>query len=726
MPRFLIFLLLPVLAFATEAPVDTSAVTMDEVVVSASRYGNDLHLSHSNISQAELEQKTGVVDIPMMLTETPGVHAYSDAGNGVGYTYLNIRGFDQKRVGVTINGIPLNDPEDHQVYWVNLPDFVNNVEDIQIQRGITNSMGTTTAIGGTVNLVTDTVSKQQGGKVTFMGGSYDTYKHSFSYNTGKHGSLSSAWRYSQMGSDGYRDRSASTLWSFFGTVKHETGNSVTQFNAYTGKEESQHAWWAINSETMAENRRANPETYENAIDSFQQPHYELHNHYYLSDNMTLKNSLYLIHGEGFYENEKLGKDPVDFGMAPGDDVDLIRRKNVDKNQYGWVPHVEYAHDKGRTIIGGDIYTFHSDHSGNVLEVNGDEVDPFDYYGYAGDKVAWSAYVNEQRRITDSVTLLVDMQYQHKTHEFKHTDVGNFSGADRHHYKVDWSFFNPKGGLFWDTPYSPYGGNLNLYAHVGIAHREPTDGELYDTWMGPDDLGTAPLFRNGVEVDENGDGVVDYMSWSDPYVNEEKALNYEIGSSWRGQNLSFTLNGYWMELDDEIIPFGSIDDDGAPIKGNADKTLHRGIELGLTARLNDYHILKVAASKSWDEFDSFMYHDWAGDIDYSGNRIALFPEHLLTATINSSFDRVRTFVRFRAVGKQHLDNSGNDDRVIDSWTSVDLGLRADISKYMNFSMDFINLLDDRYESSGYYDPWSGGNMFIPAADRHFLVGLHYSF
>ena len=137
-------------------------------------------------------------------------------------------------------------------------------------------------------------------------------------------------------------------------------------------------------------------------------------------------------------------------------------------------------------------------------------------------------------------------------------------------------------------------------------------------------------------------------------------------------------------------------------------------------------MKVAASKSWDEFDSFMYHDWAGDIDYSGNRIALFPEHLLTATINSSFDRVRTFVRFRAVGKQHLDNSGNDDRVIDSWTSVDLGLRADISKYMNFSMNFLNLLDDKYESSGYYDPWSGGNMFIPAADRHFLIGLHYSF
>ncbi|MCP4661380.1 MAG: TonB-dependent receptor, partial [bacterium] len=538
----------------------------EEIVVTASRYGSDVHLSHTNITRAELERKIATDDLPLLLEDTPGLHASSDAGNGVGYTYLNIRGFDQKRVGVMINGIPLNDPEDHQVYWVDIPDLASSVEDVQVQRGITNSLGATTAIGGTVNLVTDLLTVDPAGKVSLMGGSYDTSKQSASYNTGLIGGrFSSALRYSRIASDGYRDRSGSELWGVFWSGRLITAKTTTQANVYTGHELSHHAWDAVDEATLATNRTNNPETYENAIDDFRQPHYELHHEWRISDRLMLKNSLFYIHGEGFYENEKFGRSIVEFsldqtlGLDPDDfadgEVDLVRRKNVDKDQYGWVPRLTLSHARGRTIVGGDVYTFHSDHSGDVLSVDGERLArPVDYYRYDGDKVAWSVFVNEKREIAPGVTLLVDVQYQHKRYEFMHEEWGNFTGENRHAYEVEYDFFNPKGGVYWRLPGRPFGGEMSLYAHVGVTHREPTDSEVFDTWAGPDDLGVEPLFATSEAMDENGDGLSDYLRWSDPYVREEKATDYELGAAWRGRKLSLTVNGYWMDFENEIIPY----------------------------------------------------------------------------------------------------------------------------------------------------------------------------
>lgn len=728
----------------------------EEIVITASRYRSDVHLSHTNLSRHELVERIATDDVPMLLADTPGLHAYSDAGNGVGYTYLNIRGFDQKRVGVMINGIPLNDPEDHQVYWVDVPDLISSVEDVQVQRGITNSLGATTAIGGTVNLVTDLLTVDSSGQASLWGGSYDTRKESISYNTGLFGGrFLTALRYSRIESDGYRERSGSELWGGFWSGRLITARTTTQANVYTGHEVSHHAWDAVDDQTLATNRRFNPETYENAIDDFRQPHYELHHEWQISDRLTFRNSAYYIHGEGFYENEKFGRDVVEFsldvslGLDPNDfpdgEVDLIRRKNVEKDQYGWVSHLTLYHTGGRTIVGGDVYTFHSDHWGNVLSVNGERLDRWvDYYHYDGDKVAWSVFVNERVEIAPGLTLLVDLQHQHKEYEFQHEELGNFTGEDRHAYEVEYDFFNPKGGVYWRLPGQPFGGEMGLYAHVGVTHREPTDSELFDTWYGPDDLGVAPLFATSQAIDEDGDGLTDYLRWSDPYVEEEEAIDYEIGASWRGKRLSLTANGYWMDFRNEIVPFGAVDDDGLAIKGNAEKTLHRGIELGLTARLGRRHDLLLAASRSWDEFDRFIVYEdqWDWDTweylgtvayDYGGNPIALFPDHLVSLILRSRFGPVATNVRVRRVGHQHLDNSGLEERTIDAYTTVDLGLTLELGRLgprwlhgMRLDVRVRNLLDEEYESYGYYDPWAGGNMKIPAATRNVLAGVRISF
>ncbi len=728
-------------AGAAVAPADTAAYDADDVVVTASRYGDNVHLSHADITREELEDRIGVADIPLLLEDTPGLHAWSDAGNGVGYTYLNIRGFDQKRVGVMIDGIPLNDPEDHQVYWVDLPDFVSSVRDVQVQRGITNSLGATTAIGGTVNLVTDMFTSEPELRLSAMGGSYGTWKQSVSYQTGLvDGRFQSSLRLSRLESDGYRDRTGSELWGVFWSARWLTRNSTTRVKIYTGREESQHGWNAAFEDDLAVNRRHNPETYEGAIDDFRQPHYELHHEWRLSDRVTARNSAYWIHGEGFYENLKEGEEAADFsldallGLAPDDEVDLVRRKNVDKNQVGWVSHLQLRHGGGRTIVGGDIYDFHSDHWGNVLRVAGVGHGPGEdlhYYDYTGDKQAWSVYVNEMWEAVPGLTLLADLQFQHKRYRFKQDEVGNFTGDDRHAYEVDYDFFNPKGGVHWELPSEPFGGRAALYAHMGRTHREPTDGELFDTWDGPDDVGVSPLFRHSVPVDEDGDGDADYLEWSEPYVRHERAVNYELGAAWRGETLSLTVNGYWMDFDDEIIAYGAVDDDGAPIRGNAEKTLHRGVELGLTARLSEAHALKVAASKSWDEFDAYTAtfdpDTWTdGTFDLSGNPIALFPQHLTSIALESDFGAVDTRLRLRSVGKQYLDNTGLEARTIDGHLTLDLSAGLDLdgaSGDTRLDVRIVNLMDEHYETTGY---WYGGRWLIPAAGRHVLAGVHYTY
>ncbi|MBN2170912.1 MAG: TonB-dependent receptor [Candidatus Krumholzibacteriota bacterium] len=726
---------------------------MEKMVITASRYSPAVHLSQANITRADIQRHRDEKDLPLLLEHTPGLHASQDAGNGVGYTYLKLRGFDQRRVGVMINGIPLNDPEDHQVYWVDMPDLAASLEDVQVQRGVTNSLGGMTAIGGTVNLVTEVLGDAPGGHFSAAAGSFGTTRQSLAYQTGLLGGrLAASLRISHLASDGYRDRSGSDQWGVFWSGRYLTPATSTQVNIYTGRELSHHAWDGISEEMLATDRTYNPETYENAVDDFRQPHYELHHRWQAAERVLVENSLYWIHGEGFYENFKSDRTAADFGLdahlglAPDAEVDLVRRKNVDKDQAGWVGKLLWDHPRGRLVVGGDFYDFHSRHWGDLQAVEGfatgDLVGLSPYYDYVGDKQAGSIYANEQLELGGGFTLLADLHLQRKTYDFAQRETGNFRGADRHAYSLDYDFFNPKGGLFWRAPGAVLGGELGLYAHVGVSHREPTDADVFDTWLGPDDLGAAPLFARSDTVRTGG--AVNHIAWSDPLVQEERVLDYELGLSWRAERLSLHLNGYLMEFENEIVPYGAVDADGRAIRGNADKTLHRGVELGLTARLGRGAALRLAASRSWDEYETFTVYEDVYDPgtweyvetvarDWSGNPIALFPEYLVSATLDLERGPVAGSLRLRGAGKQYLDNAGDEDRTIDAYAVLDLGLRLAVGPLglselsgATVELKVANLLDEEYETWGYYDPWGVGNAKIPAATRHFLLGVRYEF
>ncbi len=750
----LLILLLAMPAFAEitstdENPANTKTPEIHEskdVVVTASRYDEDVHLNQTNITAEDLDFREPDLPMPMLLQDVPGVFAYSDAGSNLGYTYVKIRGFDQRRVGVLINGIPFNDPEDHQLWWVDMPDLASSVQDIQVQRGVTNSIGGLSPMGGTINIVTGRLSSTEQGRVSISAGSDGFGRQMLLYETGDlKGGLRSSFRLSRQNSDGYRDRTGVEQWGVFWSGEHSNDVSTTRINIYTGREVTHHAWNASPESALEQNRRHNPETYHNAIDDFTQPHYELHNDLFLSDNWTLKNSVYYVQGEGFYENFKDGEDAQDYaldqhlGLAADDEVDLIRRKYVRKDHVGWVPRAMYEHEKGRFVIGGDTYNFHSSHWGEVMNVSGyqpdDFMDPqFKYHEYTGDKKAYSLYANERYEIIDGLTLMGDLQFQHKEYDFLQREVGNFAGDQRNGYTVDYDFFNPKGGMHWHAG-NVAGGKFALFGSIGVSHREPTDGELFDTWKGGDDLGVQPLFNQSRNVMKDDGTTIDHVQWWDPKVKEEELIDYEMGVSWAGENLSFTLGGYYMDFKNEIVPYGGTDEDGAGIRGNADKTLHRGLELGLRARIDQGNSLILAASRSWDEYKNFQFVDWDGSTyDYSGNAIALFPEHLLSVSWQTQWNPgVRSLIRVRNVGQQHLDNTGDESRIIDPWTTLDLSLWFDLDQVgltaLESAKAFIHLRNIggvEYETNGYYDSWAGEKYYITGAGRNFALGIDYDF
>ncbi|MBD3221398.1 TonB-dependent receptor [bacterium] len=738
-------------------PPDTNrspAYELDEVIVTASRYGTDVHLSHTNIPETRIDRDLTPRDVPMLLQGLPGVYSYSDAGNGIGYTYLKIRGFDQRRIGVLINGIPLNDPEDHQVYWVNLADLGANMQDIQVQRGVTNGVGGVTAIGGTVNLVTERLDPVAGGDLALEVGSFGTSRRTLSYQTGELGDsgLRSRLRISQIESDGYRERAGTEQWSVFWSGLWRSGRHEVSADVFTGHQVSQHAWDPAPESILAENRRHNPETYWNAIDDFRQPHYQLHWEWDLGDRLLLRNSVYHVHGEGFYENFKAGEDPFDFSLdaffpdlyQSGGEVDLVRTKWVRKDQTGWVPSLMWDHGSGRLVVGGDYYTFHSNHWGDVLYASagtgeqaltpGDVPGGVKYHDYTGDKDAYSLYVNERWQLLPGLTVMADLQYQHRQYDFQHDELGNFTGTDRHAYSVEYDFFNPKGGLFWQTPWRPAGGDLGLYGHVGITHREPTDSDYWGAWNGADDVGLEPGFREREEVVE--DGEVQYVRWSDPIIDPERVVNWEGGLAFRTGTFSVTLNGYYMDFEDEIVETGYSEDDNGALRYNADETVHKGLELGLRWRFARDHHLRLAASRSWNEYERFVFVEYPGadPLDVSGNPIPLFPEAIVSATWTSAFGPFSGDVEVLHVGKQYLDNTGDEDRTIDASTVVNLAVFADLGRLVHPGLDgarahlrVLNLLDEKYETWGYYDAWTyGENMYIPGAERNLLAGVTYEF
>jgi len=693
----------------------------------------------TDVTREEINRKWQVEDVPMLLEEVPNVFSYSESGNGIGYSYMKIRGFDQRRLNVTINGIPLNDPEDHNVYWVDIPNLLANVQDIQVQRGVGTSLYGQNAMGGSVNLVTSNFPGERQFRVQAGYGSYDTRKYSFDFQSGLIDNTYSFYgRFSRITTDGYRHSAWSELWSYFLSGARYGENTTLKINVYGGPEKSHAAWDASPKSVLEQDHRANPYSdYANETDNFNQPHYELIHDWDISDNLTLHNSLFYIRGDGYYEQLKNGEDLWEYGLVDVPDSldgNLVRQKWVEKDQYGWIPRLDIQHTSGELSLGAEISSYSGLHYGKLISLQ--QVDglpdtlmtPADqYYNYTGDKFWTSIYAHELYNVTPKLKAMIDVQYQYKTYAFQQNPRGNFVQDQLNRYGVTWTFFNPKVGLNYS-----FRENLSVYGSFGRTHREPSDDDLYDTFQGPDDLGIDPLFANADTV-TNATGQVQHISWTEPYTKPEQLSDFEAGVNWSGPRFNLNANGYLMLFNNEIVPYGSADEDGFPIKGNAERTIHYGLELSGDYQVAQPLTLSGNLSLSRNFFDKFIATEWNSDYsdvvsnDYSGNPIALFPSVLANFRANYQLKSVRASIFTRHVGKQYLDNTGKENRTIDPFTTVDLNFGYQISQLidgtsMEVSLKVKNVLDERYETSGY---WYGEPYLYPAAGRNYFVSVSYN-
>jgi iron complex outermembrane receptor protein len=742
----------------------------EEVRVTAFRARHrDTPVAFSNKDREDIQKQYWAQDIPMLLSDLPNVYSYSDAGNGLGYSTLKIRGFDQSRVGVMINGIPLNDPEDHQVYWVDMPDLASSIEDIQIQRGVSNSLFGVSAFGGSVNLQTSTLNQERGIRASVGSGSYQTRKFSLSMSSGLVDNQYAIYgRFSRITSDGYRDRSGVDLWAYFLSAAKYGEHTTTQFNLYGGPEITYASWDAVRQDLLQQNRKYNPTSagYHNTIDNFNQPHYELHHDWRLSPTLHLKNSVFYIKGKGYYEGLKQNESLKAFGFSPlptrdpilfGADslqyyqttisngrrflhrdsqgrfllthTDLVRQKWVEKHQVGWIPQLQWRHNKkGRMIVGGHIDRFESSHWGTVLwtQVSGKDADPDQpYYKYSGKKWTAALYLHEHYALSEKMTLVADLQTQYKEYTFLHAPSGNFSGSDLHRYSVNHLFLNPKVGM--NININPA---LNMFSSLSVSNREPAADQYFDTWKGPDDLGAHPLFRSADTLVQN-DRILG-VEWNDPFIKPERVYDLELGMGYQFSDWIFKGNLYWMDFQNEIIPYGQVNDDGQPIRGNADRTLHRGIELHIAGTL--LSTLSVDGNLAWtqNQYQSFHEKTWAEDgsivsVDYSGNTLPLFPGYLAHLNVHYRLSTSTLSVHLSTIGRQYLDNTQQKIRSLDPYTVLDMSLSLDLNALFGLrgmTMDFHanNVLNQKYLTSGYYDPWSGANYVFPAATRNGFVQL----
>ncbi len=750
------------------AKYETEAIDID-ALKGVERY---TPVTFENIGRSEIEEKYTLQDLPMFLKGYTSINAYSESGSQVGYSYVTIRGFDQRRISILINGIPQNDPEDHQVYWVDISDIVASTGDIQIQRGIGTSLYGASSIGGVVNIKTlDYLGKQF---LNFSGGygSFNSKRLALEFASGNMGGYGFYGKLSGIKTDGYRDLSWSDHWSYFLSASKLFGKkAMLKFNAYGSPIRNHLAYLGVENDYLEgkisgdklTDRKVNYLTYPDETDNYFQPHYELVLNLQTSKNLNISNTLSYIRGDGYFNTffpVSYGYDFAYFNLpvfytrdstAFNSDYyrrnpdgtlysekgkgyviersDIVSRLTVNNNTYGWFPRVTYMHSEGRGTFtaGGELRIHQSEHFGQVKSASalppGTEPDNM-YYFYNGNKITASVYVNELYSITNKLNLMAGMQYVY--HKYK---VDNNRLRD-YNFDVPYSFFNPRIGLNYN-----FNSSISAYLNAAFAQREPRLKDIYD--------GENPFAAPNFRVVDPAAGL-----YEDPLVKQEKMIDYEAGFRVEVKSFNADLNFYYMDFRDEIVNNGTLDNVGQPISGNAGKSVHAGVELGFS-----YNPFSKGAMKDlsitgnlnlsdnyFKDYTEIIGADSEGNViygnDYSGNQILLSPG--IIGNISLNYNNAKgsfAYVSVRHVGKQYLDNSEDErknpesktspsyvSKKIDPFTTVSAGIGVDMTtllklpmKKMELSLNAENLFNMLYETSGSIS--YGTPYWIPAATRN---------
>ncbi|MCH8927919.1 MAG: TonB-dependent receptor [Candidatus Marinimicrobia bacterium] len=695
----------------------------EKVLITASRaISGKTPIAFSNIDSKTLSEKYSSQELPLLLNEVPSLYSYSMTGNGMGYSEIKIRGFDPTRVAVTLNNVPLNDPEDHVTYFYDIADLSANVRDVQVQRGVGNSLYGTAAIGGSVNIQTKGLGVEPGMNFSGTWGDYNTRRLNFSYGTGIVNNNYSAYgRFSKVETDGYRRDSGVDAWSYFLSGTRYDKDMSTTVNIFGGPLVAKFAWFGITKDELADekSRRANYYSpadhngfFENQVDDFLQSHYQILNDYKASDELRIENTLFHIKGDGFFQDYKSSGNPFQYNLNDKNPSDLVRKQIVDKSQWGWLPRVTLTKENWSLSVGGEFSFFNSDHWGEVVwtKESNQSLPDNRYYGYKADKSSSTVYAHGVYGLNELTELMLDFQFQHLRNHFDQEVVGAFQ--NNYEYNLNYTFLSPRIGIN-----RILNDELSIFVNFSIAKREPRDADIYDA----DNPFILPLFR------VNADNSLDFDT---PLVTEETLYDYELGSTWRTSTAYLKTNLFWMDFRNEIVPTGQVDEIGLPVYFNADKSIHRGIEFDASMNFSAGYYLSGNFSLNDNYFVSYnevgnFFSDDRFPIDRSGNKIGGFPSYLGGFKFGQRKKQFSSSVYVRFVGKQYLDNSESDDLSINSYRVTDFSVNYDFSGTdskipLSLQLNVNNLFNRKYETHGAVD--SGIGFFIPAALRNAYLTL----
>ncbi len=707
--------------------LESALLTGQPITVTATRgRSRETPATFSTLEREDLRERYTTQDIPVLLSELPSTTFYSESGNGIGYTYLNIRGFDARRVSVQVNGIPQNDPEDHNVYWLDFPDLAASVEDIQVQRGAGSAFSGAPAIGGSVNIVTNHFARERSLRLDAGWGSYNTKKFSASFSSGLvENRYAIHARLSKIMSDGYRDRAWVDFSSYFLGFTRYDATMTTQMQIYGGPIADGLAYYGIPKADVNDpaRRRANPILRPEEIENFSQPHCELLHEWRLTPTLTLNTTGFLVLGDGFFDYDgswapySYFRLTAENGFAVAGDPDTLSlpgaliRAQVTNRQWGLLPRLTWNTPHGQILVGAEARFHRSLHWGRLqwTQLLPAGV-PFDYhyYEYRGAKDIISVYAHMLHDLSDNVKLMASLQYAYNRYRLYDE---KFLGTD---FTVPYHFVNPRLGVNYNPDEW-----WNLYASVAYTSREPRLKNLYDAAEAstPASWGVvAPHFA------ADGTGRIDF---SRPLVKPESLFNLELGCGYVHDRARLSGNLYLMEFTDEIVKSGQVDRFGQPITGNAGRTRHAGIELSGKFSLSDEVEVAANTTFSRNRFVSHTDYSTGRAVNLDGNPIAGFPDLLANARITVRYGKAVVTLAGRYVGKQYTDNFRDEDNTVDpffvsdAWMSYSFdNLGGDLA--FDLKVQVNNIFDALYAAYG------EGTQFFVGAERNVFVNIAVSF
>ncbi len=698
-----------------EIVMDRKLVLMQPVEIRAVRAADPSPFSKTTISSATIQQQNLGQDLPFILNQTPSVVVNADAGNGIGYTGIRIRGSDPTRINMTINGIPYNDAESQGIFFVNLPDLASSTNSIQVQRGVGTSSNGAGAFGASMNLLTNEIQEETYAEINNSFGSFNTWKNTLRAGTGlidQHFTFDA--RLSRISSDGYIDRAASNLQSFYVSGAYLTENSSLRLNVFSGKEKTYQAWYGVPESLLETNRTFNSAgterpgaPYNNETDNYQQTHYQLFYNRALDPRWNLNLAMFYTKGKGYYEQYKAAQSYADYGLENpvyGNDTlqetDLIRQLWLDNHFFGNTFSLQYKKPSTDIIIGGGWSRYLGNHFGEVTWAGAGFPDHYRWYDLDADKTDLNIYGKWQQKLSDRLSVFTDLQVRKVNY-----NIYGFRDNPTLVTKNDWLFFNPKLGL----SYSHH--DLRAYASLAVGNKEPNRE--------------------------------DFEAGKDVQPSHETLYNAELGIEKRTAVFGWAATLYYMKYRNQLVLTGQINDVGAYTRTNIPNSYRTGIEL--TGRWKPSNWLDGSANLSLSSNKVLDYTSYYDDYDQGGQKsemltkadIAFSPSAIAGYNINiRPFNRLELSLTGKYVARQYLDNTSRKERSLDPFYTQDLRLTYRINpgfmKEILLVGQAMNVFNNLYEPNGYtFSYYYGGslqteNYYYPMAGINFMFALNCRF